>query len=400
MKLHEYQAKNLLRDYGLPVSTCYVAHDADEAINYAQRIGGSKWVLKIQVHSGLRCKNDGVAVVSDYSEIEIFCAKWVGQRFICPETTDNEGLEVSAILIERFISFEDEYYISLTVDREKAAIALIIADQGGINITDAVDSRQATVHKIALDLLLGSQPFQVRQLSQRIGFNDEQTEQLIDITNNLVRLFIEKDLLVLEINPFVIRKNGRLHFLDAKIETDDNANYRHPELVALKDTSQGGALHKAAAAHSFSCWHATGDIGCIVNGMSLSMAIMDTVRHQGSDIADLLDIGGCVNTADHVQAACRILLANKHVSLVLVSVFTGFSSCLTIAKALRAAMEEAATQIPFVVCLSGFESQEAHKFLRKNKCASLHIEEDLASAIQRAVSFNRTTSTNLIHATS
>lgn len=389
MKLHEYQAKDLLREYGLPVSVCYAARDVDEAIDYAQRIGGGKWVLKIQVHSSFRYKQGGVVIASSYSDIENFCRKWLGKRFICPETTDSFGLPVSAILIERFVNFEQEYYLSVAIDREKAAIALMVSNQGGVDIEDVVDNQLAAIHKITIDLLLSSQPFQIRGLCKQLAFCEEQTEQFIDIATKLVRLFVEKDLIVLEINPFIIRRNGRLHFLDAKMETDENARYRHSEFVALEDLSQQNDAQRVALRYNFSYIQAASQIGCIVNGSGLAMALLDSVSEKSGEAVSMLNIGGNIATEDTICAACEIVLSNKNIGVILVNIFTVVSNCTVIAKALIKVATQTNTNIIFIVRLQGVNAAAANNLLRKERIATLVCEPVLDSALQLVVANTR-----------
>ncbi|MDA0754521.1 MAG: ADP-forming succinate--CoA ligase subunit beta [Proteobacteria bacterium] len=382
MNLHEYQGKALFAEYGLPVSNSKVIYEAEDAHNACRDIGGSKWVVKVQVHAGGRGKAGGVELIDSPEDAVAFARKWLGKRLITYQT-DAIGQLVNSILIEECTDIAEELYLSAVIDRDTQRVVFIGSSEGGVNIEEVAKNTPEKIIYEAIDPLCGAQGFQARKIAKVLKLNNEQTKQFTPMLKNLMKLFIEKDLSLLEINPLVITSGGLLHCLDAKINIDSNAIYRQPEIAEMYDSSQEDPRESEAAKNDLSYVSLDGNIGCMVNGAGLAMGTMDTIKYFGGNPANFLDVGGTA-TQDRVSRAFKIILDDPEVKVVLVNIFGGIVRCDLIAEGVLAAIEEVGVKIPVVVRLEGNNADLGSEILSK---ANIKIESinNLGDAAKKAV---------------
>ncbi len=351
MNLHEYQGKQLFAEYGLPVSSGIACDTPEEAAAAADKIGGTKWVVKAQVHAGGRGKAGGVKLVETKEEIKAFAEKWLGKNLVTYQT-DEKGQPVSKILVEDCTDIDQELYLGAVVDRSTRRVVFMASTEGGVEIEKVAHETPEKILKAIIDPLTGAQPYQGRDLAFKLGLKGDQIKQFVKIFLGLAKLFVEKDLALLEINPLVITTQGNLHCLDAKIGIDSNALYRHPELVAMQDPSQEDAREAEAAGWELNYVALDGNIGCMVNGAGLAMGTMDIVKIYGGDPANFLDVGGGA-TKERVAEAFKIILSDDKVKAVLVNIFGGIVRCDMIAEGIIGAVKEVGVKVPVVVRLEG-----------------------------------------------
>ncbi len=361
MNLHEYQGKQLFAEYGLPVSTGIAALTVDEAVAAADTIGGDKWVVKAQVHAGGRGKAGGVKLVTTKEEIRAFADQWLGKNLVTYQT-DANGQPVSRILVETCTDIADELYLGAVVDRATRRIIFMASTEGGVEIETVAEESPEKILKAEIDPLTGAQPYQGRQLAFALGLSGPQIGQFTKIFMGLAKLFEEKDLALLEINPLVITDEGNLHCLDAKMTIDSNAMYRHPELKEFHDPSQEDAREAQAAEWELNYVALDGTIGCMVNGAGLAMGTMDIVKIHGGFPANFLDVGGGA-TKERVTEAFKIILSDANVKAVLVNIFGGIVRCDLIAEGIIGAVEEVGVSVPVVVRLEGNNAEIGSKVL-------------------------------------
>ena len=382
MNLHEYQGKLLFAEYNLPVSKGEVIFDAKNAIDACNKIGGTKWVVKAQVHAGGRGKAGGVELIDSPDEAEAFAKKWLGQKLVTYQT-DKDGQLVNSILIEECTDISKELYLSAVVDRDSQKIVFIGSSAGGVNIEEVARNTPEKIIYQGVEFKDQSLPEHAKNIANVLKLNDEQTNQFIPMIDNLLRLFVEKDLSLLEINPLVINSNGDLHCLDAKVNIDTNALFRQPELLEMHDETQEDPREAEAAKNDLSYVSLDGNIGCMVNGAGLAMGTMDTIKFFGGNPANFLDVGGTA-TQDRVAKAFKIILKDPNVKVVLVNIFGGIVRCDVIAKGIIAAIKEVDIKVPVVVRLEGNNADIGAKILSK---ANIKIESinNLSHAAKKAV---------------
>ena len=361
MNLHEYQAKQLFAEYGLPVSTGYACDTPEEAADAADRIGGSQWVVKAQVHAGGRGKAGGVKLVSSKDEIRAFASQWLGKNLVTYQT-DKNGQPVSKILVESCTDIDSELYLGAVVDRASRRIVFMASTEGGVEIEKVAHETPEKILKATIDPLTGALPFQGRDLAFRLGLNSEQVKQFTRIFLGLAKLFEECDLSLLEINPLVITKEGNLHCLDAKLNIDGNGLYRQPKIKAMHDPSQDDPREAHAAEWELNYVALDGNIGCMVNGAGLAMGTMDIVKLHGGQPANFLDVGGGA-TKERVTEAFKIILSDSNVKAVLVNIFGGIVRCDLIAEGIIGAVNEVGVEVPVVVRLEGNNADVGAKVL-------------------------------------
>ena len=386
MNLHEYQGKALFAEFNLPVSKGKVVFNADDIIDACNEIGGSKWVVKAQVHAGGRGKAGGVELIDNPQDGVEFAKKWLGNNLITYQT-DKKGQPVNSILVEEFTSIAKELYLSAVIDRESQKIVFIGSSEGGVNIEDVAKKYPEKI--IYEGVVYGDKALSenAENIAQVLKLNKDQTNQFIPMIENLLRLFVEKDLSLLEINPLVITENGDLHCLDAKINIDSNALYRQPDLAEMYDQSQEDPQEAEAAKNDLSYVSLDGNIGCMVNGAGLAMGTMDTIKFYGGNPANFLDVGGTA-TQQRVAKAFKIILDDADVKVVLVNIFGGIVRCDLIAEGIISAIKEVDVKIPVVVRLEGNNAKKGAQILSK---ASIKINSinNLADAAKKAVEFAR-----------
>lgn len=364
MNLHEYQGKQLFAQYGLPVSEGYACQSAAEAVEAAKKIGGDKWVVKAQVHAGGRGKAGGVKLVTTEEEISDFANKFLGTRLVTYQT-DESGQPVNTILVESCTDIAQELYLGAVVDRATRSVVFMASTEGGVEIEKVAAETPEKILKASIDPLVGPQSYQGRELAYKLGLNNDQAKQFTKIFMGLAKLFEEKDLALLEINPLVITSEGNLHCLDAKINIDSNALYRQKALKEIEDPSQEDERERRAAEWDLNYVALDGNIGCMVNGAGLAMGTMDLVKLHGGDPANFLDVGGGA-TKERVTEAFKIILSDEKVKAVLVNIFGGIVRCDLIADGVIGAVEEVGVSVPVVVRLAGNNAELGAKKLAES----------------------------------
>lgn len=364
MNLHEYQGKQLFAAYGLPVSKGIAAETPAAAVAAADEIGGDKWVVKAQVHAGGRGKAGGVKLVDSKAEIEEFAKKWLGERLVTYQTDEN-GQPVTRILVESCTDIDQELYLGAVVDRSTRRIVFMASTEGGVEIEKVAEETPEKILKATIDPLVGAQPYQARELAFKLGLNPTQVKQFTKIFLGLAKMFQEKDLALLEINPLVITTEGNLHCLDAKVVIDSNALYRHADLREMHDPSQEDPREAHAAKFELNYVALDGSIGCMVNGAGLAMGTMDIVNLHGGKPANFLDVGGGA-TKERVVEAFKIILSDENVKAVLINIFGGIVRCDMIAEGVVGAVKEVGVKVPVVVRLEGNNADLGAKVLSES----------------------------------
>ncbi|GAA3711639.1 ADP-forming succinate--CoA ligase subunit beta [Oceanisphaera sediminis] len=351
MNLHEYQAKKLFAEYGLPVSEGYACDNPQEAVEAASKIGGSMWVVKCQVHAGGRGKAGGVKLAKTKDEIREFAEHWLGKNLVTYQT-DANGQPVAKILVESCTDIDKELYLGAVVDRGTRRVVFMASTEGGVEIEKVAEETPELIHKAAIDPLVGPQAYQGRELAFKLGLKGDQIKQFTKIFLGLGQMFLDYDFALLEINPLVITTEGNLHCLDGKINIDSNAMYRQPKLRDMHDPSQDDAREAYAAKWELNYVALDGNIGCMVNGAGLAMGTMDIVNLHGGSPANFLDVGGGA-TKERVTEAFKIILSDSNVKAVLVNIFGGIVRCDMIAEGIIGAVKEVGVKVPVVVRLEG-----------------------------------------------
>jgi succinyl-CoA synthetase beta subunit len=361
MNLHEYQAKDIFRSYGIPVPAGRIAASAEEAVAAARALGGSVWVVKAQVHAGGRGKAGGVKLARDFEAVRAAAGAMLGTRLVTKQT-GAEGLPVERVYVEAGSAIAREIYLSLTLNRERGRIACIASAAGGMDIEEVAASTPAKILSVNVHPTTGLQPFECRRLAFGLGLVQAQVKQFEAIALALYRLYVEKDASLIEVNPLIVTKAGELLALDAKINIDANAMFRQPGIAALRDLTQEDPMERRASEHDLSYVSLDGDIACMVNGAGLAMATMDLIKLHGGSPANFLDVGGGA-TSERVTAAFELILSNARVRAILINIFGGIVRCDTIAAGVIAAVQSIGVKIPVVVRLEGTNAKSAAKIL-------------------------------------
>lgn len=361
MNLHEYQAKQLLAEYGLPVSKGEVAASVDEALFIANKMLTPRWVVKAQVHAGGRGKAGGVKLVSNKDEVAAVTRSLLGKHLVTYQTTA-EGQPVNQVLIEEPCDIERELYLGAVIDRAKQRIVFMASTEGGVEIEKVAEKTPEKILTITVDPIVNVLPYQGRDLAFALGLKGDQIKQFVNLLVGLGKMFQECDLSLLEINPLVVTKQGNLLCLDAKINIDDNALYRQPKIRALRDPSQEDDRENRARDWELNYIALDGDIGCMVNGAGLAMATMDMIKLHGGNPANFLDVGGGA-TKERVSEAFKIILSDKKVKAILINIFGGIVRCDLIAEGIIGAVSEIGTSLPVVVRLEGNNAELGAKLL-------------------------------------
>lgn len=382
MNLHEYQGKQLFAQYGLPVSKGVVAETPAEAVAASAEIGGEKWVVKAQVHAGGRGKAGGVTLASTKGEIEEFAKKWLGKNLVTYQTDEN-GQPVNRILVESCTDIAQELYLGAVVDRATRRVVFMASTEGGVEIEKVAEETPEKILKAIVDPMTGAQPYQGRELAFKLGLEGKQIKQFVNIFLGLAKMFVEKDLALLEINPLVITEDGDLHCLDAKINIDGNALYRHADLREMHDPSQEDEREAHAAKWELNYVALDGNIGCMVNGAGLAMGTMDIVKLHGGQPANFLDVGGGA-TKERVVEAFKIILSDESVAAVLINIFGGIVRCDLIAEGVIGAVEEVGVKVPVVVRLEGNNAELGAEVLAKSGL-NIIAATSLTDAAQKVV---------------
>jgi len=385
MNIHEYQAKDLFRQYGINIPTGKVIFKKDEIKPTISSMNTDVWVVKAQIHAGGRGKGGGVKIAKSSTEAAAYAKDLLGMKLVTKQTGP-AGKLVQRLYIESGIHIEKELYLSFLIDRATSNIVIIASTEGGMDIEEVANNHPDKMTKITINPIIGFQPFHGRQLAAGLNLSLNAKDWVGSLCEKLYRLFVEKDAQMIEINPLVLTADGSLIPLDAKISFDDNALFRHPDIQALRDISEENAKEVEASKFDLNYIALDGNIGCMVNGAGLAMATMDIIKLYGGDPANFLDVGGGA-TKEKVQAAFKIILSDPSVKGILVNIFGGIMRCDIIAEGIVDAAKEIEIHVPIVIRLQGTNVDQGKQILSQSKL-NLHVEESLdaaASAIVNAV---------------
>jgi len=382
MNFHEYQARELFASYGVPVPGGAVARTPDEAVVAAQGLGGRVWVVKAQVHAGGRGKAGGVKLVNSLDEVRTETDRMLNMK-ISTYQTGGMALPVDSVMIAEATDIETELYLSILIDRVNRCLTVMGSASGGMDIEKVAATEPEKIVSVNIDNTAGFQSYQGRKMGFGMGLSAKHTGQLTKIISALYHLFMDKDLSLLEVNPLIIDGNDNLVALDAKINADDNALFRHQDLAAMRDEAQEDPTEAAASRHGLNYITLDGNIACMVNGAGLAMATMDVVKLNGGEPANFLDVGGGT-TADRVKEAFKIILSGENVEAILVNIFGGIVRCDLIAEGIIAAVQEVGVNVPVIVRLEGTLVDEGRKLLAESGLAIISAS-DLNDAAKKAV---------------
>ncbi len=382
MKIHEYQAKEVLRQYAVPTPAGTACFSVDEAERAAEQLGGAVWVVKAQIHAGGRGKGGGVKVARSLQEVREHAGKILGMQLVTHQT-GAAGQKVRRLLIEEGAQIAKEYYIGMVIDRSKQRVALMASSEGGMDIEEVAAHTPEKIHKLWIDPLAGLLDAEADAIAKKIGIPDAAVIQARACLQGLYRAFVEKDAMLAEINPLVLTSDQRVIALDAKINFDSNALYRHPEIVALRDLDEEDPAEVEASKFDLSYISLDGNIGCLVNGAGLAMATMDIIKLYGGSPANFLDVGGGANK-EKVTEAFKLMLKNPKLSAILVNIFGGIMKCDVIAEGVVAAAREVHLKVPLIVRLEGTNVDLGKKILAESGLAII-AASDMADAAQKVV---------------
>ena len=392
MNIHEYQAKAMLRAFGVPIADGFPAFTAEEAVEAAKRLAGPIWVVKGQIHAGGRGKGrfkepsagdkGGVRLARSVEEVGTFARQMLGATLVTLQTGP-QGKQVNRLYIEDGATIDRELYLSALVDRQKSRVAFVVSTEGGVNIEDVARSAPEKIMSFAVDPATGIMPHHGRAAARALGLSGDLARQAESLVAKLYAAFLAKDMSMLEINPLIVMSNGQLRVLDAKVSFDDNALYRHPDIAALRDESEEDAKEIEASKHDLNYVTLAGSIGCMVNGAGLAMATMDIIKLYGESPANFLDVGGGASK-DKVAAAFKIITADDNVKGILVNIFGGIMRCDIIAEGVIAAVKEVGLKVPLVVRLEGTNVDLGKTILRESGLNVIPAD-DLDDAAQKVV---------------
>ena len=382
MNFHEYQAKQLFADYGIAVPAGRVARTPEEAVDAAKSIGGDFWVVKAQIHAGGRGKAGGVKLAKTLDQVREYAKGMLGTKM---ETYQTAGiaLPVDTVLVTQATDIAKELYLSVLVDRGTRSITFIASAEGGMEIEQVAAENPDAIKTLNVNFVQGLQPYQCREMGFDLGLNAKQVGQLSKIMMGLYKLFNEKDLALVELNPLAILTNGDLAVLDGKINSDDNATFRHPELAAMRDIRQEDETEVLASQHDLNYVTMDGNIGCMVNGAGLAMATMDVIALNGGSPANFLDVGGGA-TKERVTEAFKLILSSDKVKAIFVNIFGGIVRCDMIAEGIIAAVKEVDVKVPVIVRLEGTNVEKGKEIL-KNSGLAIQAANDINDGAKLAV---------------
>jgi len=390
MNIHEYQAKELYRQYGVPTPNGFPAFSVSEAVEAAKKLPGPVWVVKAQIHAGGRGKGKfaepaagdkgGVRLAKSIDEVKEFAEQMLGKTLVTVQTGP-AGRVVKRLYIEDGSAIDREFYLSALVDRATSRVAFIVSQAGGMNIEDVAHETPEKIHTLTIDPATGYQPFHGRKVAFALGLKGDQAKAAGKLVENLYRMVVEKDMSLLEINPLVVTKDGKLICLDGKMNFDSNALYRHPEIVELRDLGEEDPTEVEASKHDLAFVKLDGNIGCLVNGAGLAMATMDIIKLYGAEPANFLDVGGGASK-EKVREAFKIILADPAVKGILVNIFGGIMRCDIIAEGVIAAAREMDIKVPLVVRLEGTNVDLGKKILKESGLKIIPAD-DLADAAKK-----------------
>lgn len=382
MNFHEYQAKQLFADYGIPVPAGRVASTADEAVEAANALGNGPWMVKAQIHAGGRGKAGGVKFCKTTDDVKAAAAKMLGTKMATYQTAGVE-LPVNLVLVTEAGEIAKELYLSVLVDRGTQSITYIVSSEGGVDIEQVAAETPEKIESLNVGFVEGFQPYQGREIGFKIGLTAKQANQLAKIMGGLYTLFNEKDLALVELNPLAILDNGDLYALDGKVDSDDNATFRHKDLAAMRDATQEDEAEARASQYDLNYVTMDGNIGCMVNGAGLAMATMDVIALNGGSPANFLDVGGGA-TKERVTEAFKLILSSDKVKAIFVNIFGGIVRCDMIAEGIIAAVKEVDVKVPVIVRLEG-TNVEAGKQLLAESGLAITAADDINDGAKKAV---------------
>jgi succinyl-CoA synthetase beta subunit len=382
MKIHEYQAKDLLRQFGVPVPKGIPAFTVQEAVEAAQKLGGPVWVVKAQIHAGGRGKGGGVKLARSIEEVKTIANEILGMQLITHQTS-NEGQKVRRLLIEEGADIKKEYYVSLVTDRASQKVAFIVSSEGGMDIEEVAHSTPEKILTELVDPAVGLTAAQGQKLSDAIGVPAASSAQCVDILTKLYKCYMDTDASLVEINPMILEGNGGVKCIDAKFNFDPNALFRHPEIVAYRDLDEEDAAEVEASKFDLAYISLDGNIGCLVNGAGLAMATMDTIKLYGAEPANFLDVGGGA-TPEKVTEAFKIMLKNPKVKAIMVNIFGGIMKCDTIATGVITACKATNLSVPLVVRMKGTNEELGKKMLAESGLPIISADS-MAEAAEKVV---------------
>ena len=386
MNLHEYQAKSLFRDYGLPVSKSEIIFSESDIDGAVSNLNVNKFVVKAQVHAGGRGKAGGVILAESIKEVREFCQKWLGKNMVTYQT-DSKGQPVSCILLEECTDIERELYLGLVIDRSSKSIAVIASPDGGVDIESVAENNPEKIFKVFLNSSNEIQEEEIKKISDGLELNQSQYIEFSELIKNLVKLFTEKDFALIEINPLVVNTEGRLNCLDGKINVDGNALYRQEALSKMRDISQEDKLELEASKWGLNYVTLDGSVGCMVNGAGLAMGTMDIIKLYGGFPANFLDVGGAVNR-ESVTEAFKIIVSDSKVKSILINIFGGIVRCDVVAEGIVSAIQDVGIEIPVVVRLKGNNAEVAKDILEESRL-NIFSELDLSLAAKKVVELSK-----------
>ncbi len=382
MNIHEYQAKAVLREFAVPVPRGMPAFSVEDAEKAARALGGPVWVVKAQIHAGGRGKAGGVKVVKSIDDVTREAKRLLGATLVTHQTGP-KGKQVSRLYVEEGSAIEKEFYLSALVDRATSRVAFVVSTEGGMDIEEVAHKTPDKIVTFSIDPATGAMPHHGRRAAQVLGLKGDLAKQAESLVIKLYEAFVAKDMALLEINPLVVTKSGQLVCLDAKVAFDDNALYRHSDIVALRDFSEEDAKEIEASKYDLNYIALDGSIGCMVNGAGLAMATMDIIKLYGESPANFLDVGGSA-TKDKVAAAFKIITSDHNVKGILVNIFGGIMKCDVIGEGVVAAVKESGLKVPLVVRLEGTNVDLGKKIIAESKL-NVVSADDLDDAAQKIV---------------
>ncbi|MBP9680282.1 MAG: ADP-forming succinate--CoA ligase subunit beta [Bacteriovorax sp.] len=382
MNVHEYQAKELMRKFGIKVLNGQVAKTVDEAVEGAKKLGGKVWVVKAQIHAGGRGKAGGVKLAKSLDEVKKYASEILGATLVTHQTGP-EGKKVNTLLIEEGCNIAKEFYLGIVLDRTNSKVTFMASREGGVEIEEIAHKNPEAIIKVAVDPSTGYQSYIGRNLSNALGLDAAQAKEADQFYRGLYNLYVESDCSIAEINPLVLTGDNQMIALDAKLNFDENALFRHPEIAAYRDLSEESEKEVEASKYGLSYIELDGNIGCLVNGAGLAMATLDIIKLHGGNAANFLDVGGGA-TKEAVEQAFRIILSDPHVKAILVNIFGGIMKCDIIAEGVIAAAKAVSLSVPLVVRLEGTNVELGKKILNESGLA-ITAASDLGDAAKKVV---------------
>lgn len=382
MKIHEYQGKEILREFGVPTPRGKACFSVDEAVAAAQQLGGKVWVVKAQIHAGGRGKGGGVKVAKSLDEVKSYAQQILGMQLVTHQTGP-EGQKVRRLLVEEGAAIVKEFYVGMVVDRAAQRVALLASSEGGMEIEEVAKHAPEKIHTVRIDPVAGLDAKEAAQVARAIGIPDVANAEAVQVLQGLYRAFVEKDAMLAEINPLILTADNRVVALDAKFNFDSNALYRRPEIVAMRDLDEEDPAEIEASKFDLSYISLDGDIGCLVNGAGLAMATMDIIKLYGGSPANFLDVGGGASK-EKVTEAFKLMLKNPKLKAILVNIFGGIMKCDVIAEGVVAAAREVHLAVPLVVRLEGTNVDLGKKILADSGLPIIS-GNDMADAAQKVV---------------